>query len=139
MSQVLTLFELTGDLVQLLCKLSHLYIDLEVPDLLAHLQKLHDVRRVPLDGLDSHVVVHALLHEGSVRKSLSIIRDIKGVQFREVWQMIENICLVVTKVTNGIFSVVRILKSADSQLREPIKVQDFLKVPNLIVRNIELL
>ena len=53
--------------------------------------------------------------------------------------MIENICLVVTKVTNGIFSVVRILKCADSQLREPIKVQDFLKVPNLIVRNIKLL
>ena len=76
---MLSLLELPRYLIQLLSKLCDLDINLKIPDLLADLKKFHDVARVSLDSLDSHVIVHAFLHESSVREGLGIVRDVKGM------------------------------------------------------------
>lgn len=71
--QVLAFFDLSAYLVEFFGELCDLDVDLEVPYFLAGLEQLHDVGGIALDSLDSHVVVHALLHEGGVCEGLGVV------------------------------------------------------------------
>ena len=134
---MLPLLELPGYLVQLLRELGHLNVDLEVADLLADLEELHDVARVPLDRLDSHVVVHAFLHKGRVCEGLGVVRDVQGVEFRKVGQVVQHVGLVIAKVADRVLTVVRVLKGADTQGWETVEVEDFFEVAYFVVRNVQ--
>jgi len=60
---VLALFQLPLDLIEFSREFTCLNIDLEVADVAADFEKLHDIGGVALNSLNAHVVVHALLHE----------------------------------------------------------------------------
>jgi hypothetical protein len=47
--------------------------------------------------------------------------------------MVQHIGLVVAQVTNGVFSVMRVLEGADPKVREAIQIKDFLEIAYLVV------
>ena len=110
----------------------------EVSNLLAHFQQLHYIARVPLNGLDAHVVVHSFLHKCGVRKCLSIVRDVEGIQFGEIWQVIEHVGLVIAQVADGVLTIVWVLEGANAQIWEAVQVEHLLEVAYLIVGDVEL-
>lgn len=51
--------------------------------------------------------------------------------------MVEDIGLIVTQVTNGVLSIVRILKRAYSQIWQSVEIQYLFEVADFIVRNVK--
>ena len=68
-----TLLKFSLQLIESSCQLRNLNVNLEVANLATDLQKLHDIRCVPLYSLYTHIVIHALLHECTLSKILRVI------------------------------------------------------------------
>jgi hypothetical protein len=77
---MLALFKLSLDLIQLPSKLRYMYINFEISNFATDFEKLHNVGSIPLDGFNSHVVVHSLLHKRSFSKVFGIIGNHLCVQ-----------------------------------------------------------
>ena len=77
---------------------------------------LDDVGSISLDSLDSHVIIHAFLHEGGISEGFGIIRDQESVQLLQIGQMIKYVGLVVAQVANWVLAVVGVLECAGLQV-----------------------
>lgn len=92
--------------MQLLDQLACLNVDLADADFAADFQQLHDVGRIPLDRFDSHVVVHSLLHEGSLGERLALVGNCQCVQPGQLGQVEEDVRLVVAQTADRVLAIV---------------------------------
>jgi len=129
---VLPLLEFPVHFLQLLHQLSHLYVDLEVPYFLCYFEHFGDVGGVPLDGLDAHVVVHPLLHEGGLCEVERLLRQGERVQLFERGQVVQDVGLVVAQVADRVLAVVQVRERAGGEQRQPIEVEHLLEVSDLV-------
>ena len=73
LADILPLLQLSGDLKKFLDQFGLLRFKLTNADLSADFEEFHDVRSVSLDGLDSHVIVHSLLHKSRISKGFALL------------------------------------------------------------------
>ena len=91
-------------------------------DFLTDFKQLNYIRRVSLDSLDSHIVVHSLFHESCISEILTFFRNQECVKSFQIGQMVEDISLIVTQITNWVIAIVLILKIAESKAGQTIKI-----------------
>ena len=137
LADVLTLLEFTGDFKEFLHKFGLRELDFANANLATDLEQLHNVRRISLDRLDAHVIVHPLFHEGGVCEGLALLRDDHGVEADEAGQVEQHVRLIVAQTTNRVLTIVRVREGANGEIWQSIQIEYFLKVADSIGGDVE--
>jgi uncharacterized membrane protein len=77
---ILALLQFTSNLKEFLNELGSLDINFANTNFSTDLQKLHYVRSITLNGLDSHVIVHPLFHKSRLCKILAFFAHNHGIK-----------------------------------------------------------
>jgi len=118
--QVLSLLKFPQDFIEFLSQFGDSKVNFKRFDLFADLNQFDDIGCVSLDGFDSHIIVHSLLHEGGICKRLRILRDRQRIQFDQGRQVVQHISLVVAEVADGVVAVVGVEEGADFEIGKSI-------------------
>ena len=89
-----------------------------------------------MDGLDSHVVVHSLLHKSRISERLTLLRHNHRIKSNQSRQMEQNVGLVVTQAADRVLPVMRVREGADDQVWQSIEIEHFLKVADAVGRDV---
>jgi len=125
--------------VQFLIDLRNVKIQLQILNFLRYLHQGEHIRRISLNGLYSHVVIHPLLHKRPLSKQLCIIRDIQSVESFQLRQMIQHKSLVIAQVTYRVLPIMRVTERQDHQLLQSVQIQNLLEIANPIPRQVQIL
>jgi len=136
--QVVALLEL-----ELLTVLQHLDLVVELVDqhtaldVPALAQRLGDLAGVALDGLDAHVLVHLLLHEGRLGLVLALLADHEAVELLQVGQVLHHEGRLVVQRADRVVALHRVVEAEAAQVGQLVHRQDLLEVPNIVASQVD--
>ena len=90
--------------------------------LLCFLHDSNNVGRIPLYGLDAHVLLHAFLHERGLRQRLGFFVDHQCVQLGQLRRVLEHLRLLITQVANGVVTLMRIEKCRRFEVGKSVQI-----------------
>lgn len=135
--QLLDLCDLLPDVVDLEEEVGQVLIEPIQLDLGCLFSQFAQGRESPLDGLDPHIVVHFLPHQGGLCEGLGLVTDGKCVQLLDVPQVVQHIRLVIAEVADRIFPEVWVIEGEHFEVGQPVQVQNFFEGADFVTADVE--